>query len=64
MTEAEVIKAALALKEFCSLRGCCSNGKKDVCPFLDTHNKKNLVCRISERFPASWDVRGLKNGEI
>ena len=60
MTEAEAIKAALALKEFCSLRGCVDGD--DKCPFLDTHNKKNLVCRISDLFPANWDVRRLGNG--
>lgn len=63
MTEAEAIKATLALKEFCRLRLYCSNGKKDVCPFLDTHNHKNHVCRISERFPADWDIRGLKHDD-
>ena len=62
MTEAEAIKAALALKELCSLRGCVDGDYK--CPFLDTHNKKNLVCKISERVPGNWDLRGLENGEI
>ncbi len=59
MTETEAIKAALTLKEFCSLRGCAGGDYR--CPFLDTHNKKNYVCRISERFPANWDVRGLNH---
>lgn len=59
MTKQKAIKAALALKEFCSLRGCVDGDY--MCPFLDMHNKKNMVCRISERFPASWDVRELKN---
>ena len=61
MTEQEAIKAALALKKFCTLRGCMDGDY--TCPFLDTHNKKNYVCRISEGFPAGWDVRGLKHGQ-
>lgn len=59
MTEQDAIDAALALKEFCCLRGCADGDYK--CPFLDTHNRKNYVCRISERFPADWDIRGLKH---
>lgn len=62
MTEHEAIKAALALKELCSLRGCVDGDY--TCPFLDIYNHKNYVCRISERFPAGWDVRGLENGEV
>ena len=61
MTEAEAIKAALALKELCGLRGCVDGDYK--CPFLDAHNKKNLVCKISDRFPASWDVRGIDDAD-
>lgn len=57
MTDAKAIKAALALKELCSLRGCVDGDYR--CPFLDTHNKKNNVCRISGHIPAGWDVRGL-----
>lgn len=61
MTEQDAIEAAIALKEFCILRGC-RNGDY-TCPFLE-HNKKNYVCRIADRVPGSWDVRGLKNGEV
>lgn len=56
MTEQEAIDAALALKEFCCLHGCADGGYK--CPFLE-----NYVCRISERFPADWAIRGLKHDD-
>lgn len=61
MTEQDAIKSALALKELCSLRGCVDGDY--MCPFLDMHNKKNMVCRISERVPGSWDLRGLKHDD-
>lgn len=58
MTKQEAIKAALFLKHFCTLRGCKDGDYR--CPFLDTHNKKNYVCRIADGLPAGWDVMGLE----
>ena len=62
MTEQEAIKAALALKELCSLRGCVDGDYK--CQFLDMHNKKKTICRISEMVPGSWNLRGLEDGKV
>ena len=59
MTEQEAIDAVLNIKEFCRSRKC-SNGKHDICPFLDRHKVKHqVVCVISDKFPADWDTKRI-----